>query len=67
MQREGTTSLHKTLHACVNMCKIKGTNIGIKSLDFSGHRGKLCAVLTDGRIIIVPIGFFPDIKKLSIK
>ena len=49
------------------MCKIKETNVGIKSLDFSGHRGKLCAMLTDGRIIIVPISFFPDIKKLSVK
>ncbi len=49
------------------MCKIKETNVGIKSLDFSEHRGKLCAILTDGRVIIVPIGFFPDIKKLSLK
>ena len=49
------------------MCKIKETNIGIKSLDFSGHRGKLCAVLTDGRVILVPISFFPDIQKLSVK
>ena len=24
-------------------------------------------MLTDGRVIIVPIGFFPDIKKLSVK
>ena len=49
------------------MCKIKETNGEIKSLDFSGHRGKLCVILTDGRVIIVPIGFFPDIKKLSLK
>ncbi len=49
------------------MCKIKETNVGIKKLDFSGYRGKLCAMLTDGRIIIVPISFFPDIKKLSVK
>ena len=49
------------------MCKIKETNVGIKSLNFSEYRGKLCAVLTDGRVILVPISFFPDIKKLSVK
>lgn len=49
------------------MCKIKETNVGIKRLDFSEHRGKLCAVLTDGRVILVPISFFPDIQKLSVK
>jgi len=27
----------------------------------------LCAVLTDGQVVIVPISFFPDIKKLSVK
>ena len=46
------------------MRRIKETNIGIKSLDFCGHRGKLCAVLTEGRVVILPISFFPDIKKL---
>lgn len=49
------------------MCKIKETSVGIKRLDFSEHRGKLCAVLTDGRVILVPISFFPDIQKLSVK
>ena len=49
------------------MCKIKETNVGIKSLNFSEYRGKLCAVLTDGQVVIVPISFFPDIKKLSVK
>ena len=49
------------------MFRIKKINIGIKSLDFSGHQGKLCAVLTDGRVILVPISFFPDLKKWSVK
>lgn len=46
------------------MCKLPNTNLGIKSLDFS-QRGKLVAKLTDGRVIICPISFFPDIQKLS--
>ena len=33
------------------MCKMKDVNVGIKKLDFTGHRGK----------------FFPDIKHLSVK
>lgn len=48
------------------MCKNPDIKVGIKSLDFMRHRGKLSARLTDGREIIVPISFFPDIKKLSL-
>lgn len=42
-------------------------NIGIKKLDFTGQRGKMAVYLTDGREIIVPLSFFPDIKQLSVK
>lgn len=49
------------------MCKISNIKVGIKSLDFVSHRGKLAAILTDGREIIVPMSFFPDIKRLPLK
>lgn len=49
------------------MCKIDNINIGIKKLDFSLYRGKMVAYLSDGREIIVPLSFFPDIKNLSLK
>ena len=49
------------------MCKIPETDLGIKDLDFSGRRGKFIAKLTDGREVVVPVGFFPDIKNLSVK
>ncbi len=49
------------------MCKIKNTNVGIKNLDFTSHYGKIAAYLTDGREVIVPVSFFPDIKQLSLK
>lgn len=42
-------------------------NVGIKRLNFIGFRGKMAAFLTDGREIIVPLSFFPDIKQLSVK
>jgi hypothetical protein len=49
------------------MCKIPETDLGIKDLDFSSRRGKFIAKLTDGREIVVPVSFFPDIKNLSVK
>ena len=49
------------------MCKMTNVNIGIKRLDFTGQRGKMAVFLTDGREIIVPLSFFPDIKQLSVK
>lgn len=49
------------------MCKMKDVNVGIKKLDFTGYHGKMAAYLTDGREIIVPLSFFPDIKRLSLK
>lgn len=47
------------------MCKFKDTDLGIKKLDFGMKRGKMAVYLTDGRIVIVPVSMFPDIKRLS--
>lgn len=49
------------------MCKIQDVNVGIKKLDFDGYRGKMAVYLTDGRLIVLPLSFFPEIKKLSLK
>ncbi len=49
------------------MCKIKGVTVGIKDLNFTSHRGKMVVRLTDGREVIVPVSFFPDIKRMSLK
>ncbi len=49
------------------MCKMNDVKVGIKKLDFSHYRGKMAASLTDGRVIIVPLSFFPDIRKLDMK
>ena len=49
------------------MCKNSNINIGIKKLDFTTYRGKMLVYLTDGRQVIVPLSFFPDIKKLTLK
>lgn len=48
------------------MCKINNVTLYIKSLDFS-QRGKMRAIISDGREIVVPLGMFPDIKALSLK
>ena len=47
------------------MCKYKDTDLGIKKLDFSLKRGAMAVYLTDGRVVIVPISMFPDIKRLT--
>lgn len=47
------------------MCKYSDTKLGIKKLDFNQKRGKMSVYLTDGREVIVPVGLFPEIKKLS--
>ena len=47
------------------MCKFKDTTLGIKRLDFSLKRGTMAVFLTDGRVVIVPISMFPDIKRLT--
>ncbi len=49
------------------MCKIKGVTIGIRDLDFTSHRGKMLVRLTDGREVIVPVSFFPDIQRLPVR
>ena len=48
------------------MCKYKDTNLGIKKLDFGMKRGAMAVYLTDGRVVIVPVSMFPDIKRLSL-
>jgi hypothetical protein len=48
------------------MCKYKDTNLGIKKLDFGMKRGMMAVFLTDGRVVLVPVSMFPDIKKLSL-
>lgn len=47
------------------MCKYKDTDLGIKKLDFN-KRGMMIVYLTDGRIVMVPVSMFPDIKRLSL-
>jgi len=49
------------------MCKMENVKVGIKNMNFTEKRGKIVATLTDGRIIIVPVSFFPDIKNLSVR
>ncbi len=49
------------------MCKMNNVKVGIKKLDFTNYRGKMAALLTDGREIIVPLSFFPDIRKMTLK
>ncbi len=49
------------------MCKIKGVTLGIKDLNFTAYRGKMLARLTDGREVIVPVSFFPDIQHMPVK
>ena len=48
------------------MCKYKDTNLGIKKLDFGLKRGMMAVYLTDGRVVLVPVSMFPEIKKLSL-
>lgn len=47
------------------MCKYKDTDLGIRKLDFSLKRGAMAVYLTDGRIVLVPVSMFPDIKRLT--
>ena len=49
------------------MCKMKDVSVGIKDMDFKSLRGKMIVRLTDGRTVIVPVSFFPDIKQMSVK
>ena len=47
------------------MCKYKDTTLEIKKIDFSVKRGFMAFYLTDGRIVVVPVSMFPDIKRLT--
>ncbi len=49
------------------MCKIQGVKLGIKDLNFTSHRGKMVVRLTDGREVIIPVSFFPDIQQMPVK
>ena len=50
-----------------NMCKMKDVTVGIRDLNFTAHRGKMLARLTDGREVLIPVSFFPDIKQMPVK
>ena len=47
------------------MCKYKDTTLGIKKIDFGVKRAFLAFYLTDGRIVVVPVSMFPDVKRLT--
>lgn len=49
------------------MCKMNNVNVGIKDMNFTAHRGKMAVRLSDGREIIVPVSFFPDIQRMPVK
>lgn len=49
------------------MCKFADTDLGIKKLDFRMKRGAMAVYLTDGRVVIIPVAMFPDIKNLTLK
>ena len=49
------------------MCKMKDVSVGIKDMDFKTYRGKMVVRLTDGRTVVVPVSFFPDIKQMPVK
>ena len=47
------------------MCKYKDTTLGIKKIDFSVKSGFMAFYLTDGRIVVVPVSMFPEVKRLT--
>ncbi|MBQ0021651.1 MAG: hypothetical protein KBT29_00240 [Prevotellaceae bacterium] len=49
------------------MCKYKDTSIGIKKLNFTEKRGMMVVYLTDGRVVMVPVSYFRDIKHMPVK
>ncbi len=49
------------------MCKMKDVHFGIKDMNFTDYRGKMYVKLTDGRELIIPLSFFPDIKRMPVK
>jgi hypothetical protein len=46
---------------------MKDVAVGIRDLNFKAHRGKMLVRLTDGREVLIPVSFFPDIKQMSVK
>jgi len=46
---------------------MKNVTTGIKDLNFKAHRGKMLVRLTDGREMLIPVSFFPDIKQMPVK
>jgi hypothetical protein len=46
--------------------KLKNTKICIEKLNFDSA-GKISLKLEDGRVIIVPLKYFPDIQKLPVE
>ena len=46
---------------------MKDVTVGIRDLNFKAHRGKMLVRLTDGREVLIPVSFFPDIKQMSVK
>ena len=49
------------------MCKMKDVNVGIRDLNFRYRRGKMLVRLTDGREVLIPVSFFPDIQQMPVK
>lgn len=47
--------------------KLNGISVEMEKVDFTKFKGKITIYLSDGRIILTPVGLFPDIKKLSMK
>lgn len=47
------------------MCNIPGITTTIKKIDCEINRGKITFYLSDKRIIIIPLSFFPEIKALK--
>ena len=51
----------------MNGHRINGVTVRMNKVDFSTYKGKMAIYLSDGRIILTPIGMFPDIKRLTMK
>ena len=49
------------------MCKMKDVTVGIRDLNFTARRGKMLVRLTDGREVLIPVSFFPDIQHMPVK
>ena len=65
--KKGMRHQHSLAKIWIDMCKIQGVTLGIKDLNFTAHRGKMAVRLTDGREVIIPVSFFPDIQQMPVK